>query len=94
MEKMEELKPTSRPLNLQDGWEDQVNRRAAKKAVKRQRNCFLWMFCLALVLITIGGIFMRQVAEVPLVVSASVAVGGTALLVFLLGLFVGLNWRR
>lgn len=93
MEKMEELKPTPRGLNLNDGWEDQVNRRAAQKAAKRQTNRTMLMFCLALVLIVAGGIYLGHSGELPLGISVALEISGVALLCFTIGLLVGRRHR-
>lgn len=110
-EKMEELKPTPRPLSLNDGWDQQVNGKAKRtddqlemekkyraeqetqrQAIKRA-NRILWSFCVALVLIAAGGVCMGRAGEIPLGVSVSVAVGGVALLFFILGTLVGRRYR-
>lgn len=111
-EKMEELKPTPRPLSLNDGWDQQVNgkakrtddqlemekkywaeERARQQAVKRA-NSILRLLCLALSLITVGGVYMNYVEDLPLWIPTAVMVSGVSLLFFVLGTLVGRRQRH
>lgn len=82
-----------RELNLCDGWEEQVNRRAERKAAKKRTNRILWTFCLALSLIVAGGIYLRQTGEIPLGISIVAEVSGVAVLSFTLGVLYGRRRR-
>ena len=111
-EKMEELRPTPRPLSLNDGWDQQVNGKArrtddqlemekkywaeeiARRQAVKRANRILHLFCLALILITAGGVYMNYVEDFPLWLSSSVAVCGVALLFFTMGTLVGRRQRR
>lgn len=111
-EKMEELKPTPRGLNLEDGWEQQVNGKAERtdyrlemekkywaEEEKRRRtikkaNRILWTFCIALLMITAGGIYLGYAGELPLGISVAVEICGAALLFFTIGLLVGRRQRH
>ena len=111
-EKMEELKPTPRALNLKDGWESQVNGKAkrtddrlemekkyrAEEEKRRQQmkraNRMLSLFCLGLVLIVAGGIYMGSIEEIPVNISIAVVITGVGIACFTVGLLAGRSQRR
>lgn len=69
----------------------------AEKEKLRQKmkraNHLLCLFCLALVLIVAGGIYLGHSGELPLGISVALEISGVALLCFTIGLLVGRRHR-
>lgn len=70
----------------------QAEQEAQRQAIKRA-NRILRMFCVAIVLIAAGGVYMNFVERFPVAVSIAIMVSGVALLFFTLGTLAGRRHR-
>lgn len=77
-----------REMDKKKAAEEEARRRAIKRANRTMR-----LLCLALALITAGGILMNYIGELPLGISVSVTIGGMAMFFLVLGIMIGRRYR-
>lgn len=92
--KMEELKTTPRPLNLNDGWEQQVNGKAKRNQAIKRANRIMCLFYIGFGLLAACGIYLGYTEEVPIGISVTVTMVYVALLSYTVGFLIGRKKRR